>query len=151
MTVADPYLEMRSGPGRGFPVFHVVERGEAVRVDTRRTDWFRVVDADGREGWVHRDQMAETLLPAGAKLAINDPTREDFGSHSREVGLLLGDYGGANVLTVYGAYAFNQHLAAELALGHIMGNFSDSQSTIGVTRVHALNGASSRSCRWAPA
>ncbi len=136
VTVADPYLEMRTGPGRGFPVFHVVERGEPVRVDTRRTDWFRVVDADGREGWVHRDQMAETLMPGGAKLAINDPTREDFGSHRREAGLLLGDYGGANVLTLYGAYSFNEHLAAELALAHIMGNFSDGQyATIGVTHV----------------
>jgi hypothetical protein len=136
VSVADPYLEMRTGPGRGFPVFHVVERGESVRIDVRRTDWFRVLDADGREGWVHRDQMAETLLPAGEKLAIIDPAREDFGEHRREAGLLLGDYGGANVLTLYGAYGFNQHLAAEIALGHIMGNFSDGQyATIGITHV----------------
>jgi hypothetical protein len=136
VTVADPYLELRTGPGRGFPVFHVVERGETVRVETRRTDWFQVVDTDGREGWVHKGQMAETLLPAGVKLAIEDPAREDFGTHRREVGLMLGDYGGANVVTVYGAYAFNEHLAAELALGHILGNFSDGQyATIGVTHV----------------
>ena len=136
VTVADPFLELRTGPGRGFPVFHVVERGETVRVETRRTDWFQVIDADGREGWVHKAQIAETLLPAGVKLAIDDPAREDFGTHRREVGLLLGDYGGANVVTVYGAYTFNEHLAAELALAHILGNFSDGQyATIGVTHV----------------
>ncbi len=136
VTVADPYLELRTGPGRGYPVFHVVERGETVQVETRRTDWFQVVDAGGREGWVHKAQMAETLLPAGVKLAIEDPAREDFGTHRREAGLLLGDYGGANVVTVYGAYAFNEHLAAELALSHILGNFSDGQyATIGVTHV----------------
>ena len=28
VTVADPYLEMRTGPGRGYPIFHVIERGE---------------------------------------------------------------------------------------------------------------------------
>ena len=61
---------------------------------------------------------------------------EDFGTHRREAGLLLGDYGGANVVTVYGAYAFNEHLAAELAISHILGNFSDGQyATIGVTHV----------------
>jgi len=136
VTVADPFLELRTGPGRGFPVFHVVERGETVRVDARRTDWFQVVDADGREGWVHKAQMAETLLPAGVKLEIDDPAREDFGTHRREAGLLLGDYGGANVVSVYGAWAFNEHLAAELALSHILGNFSDGQYvTIGVTHV----------------
>ena len=136
VTVADPFLELRTGPGRGFPVFHVVERGETVRVDVRRTDWFQVVDADGRQGWVHKAQMAETLLPAGVKLEFDDPAREDFGTHRREAGLLLGDYGGANVVTVYGAWAFNEHLAAELALSHILGNFSDGQYvTIGVTHV----------------
>jgi hypothetical protein len=136
VTVADPFLELRTGPGRGFPVFHVVERGETVRVDVRRTDWFQVADADGRQGWVHKAQMAETLLPAGVKLEFDDPAREDFGTHRREVGLLLGDYGGANVVTVYGAWGFNEHLAAELALSHILGNFSDGQYvTIGVTHV----------------
>ena len=136
VTVADPFLELRTGPGRGYPVFQVVERGETVRVDARRTDWFRVVDPDGREGWVHKTQMAETLLPAGVKLEFDDPAREDFGTHRREAGLLLGDYGGANVVTLYGAWAFNEHLAAELGLAHILGNFSDGQYvTIGVTHV----------------
>ncbi|HET8690592.1 MAG TPA: SH3 domain-containing protein [Steroidobacteraceae bacterium] len=136
VSVADPYLELRTGPGRGFPVFHVVERGEAVEVEARRTDWFKVKDASGREGWVHKAQMAETLVATGVKLEIDDPGREDFGTHRREVGLLVGDYGGANVVTVYGAYAFNEHLAAELALAHILGNFSDGQyATIGLTHV----------------
>ena len=136
VTVADPFLELRTGPGRGFPVFHVVERGESVQVETRRTDWFQVIDASGREGWVHKSQMAETLMPAGVKMEIDDPGREDFGSHRREVGLLVGDYGGANVVTVYGSYAFNEHLAGEVALSHLLGNFSDGQyATIGVTHV----------------
>lgn len=136
VTVADPYLELRTGPGRGFPIVHVVERGEKVRVLKRRTDWFEVQDADGREGWVHRKQMAETLVPAGERMEIDDPAREDFGAHRREVGLLIGDYGGANVVTAYGAYAFNEHLAGELALSHILGNFSDGQiATLGVTHV----------------
>jgi hypothetical protein len=136
VTVADPYLELRTGPGRGFPVFHVVERGESVVVEKRRTDWFQVTDAGKREGWVHRSQMTETLLPAGVKMEIDDPSREDFGAHRREAGLLLGDYGGANVVTVYGSYAFNEHLAGELVLAHILGNFSDGQyATVGVTHV----------------
>ncbi|MGQ0383748.1 MAG: SH3 domain-containing protein [Gammaproteobacteria bacterium] len=136
VIVVDPYLELRTGPGRGFPIVHVVERGERVRVLKRRTDWFHVRDADGREGWVHRSQMLETLVPAGTRLEIDDPAREDFVAHRREVGLLLGDFGGANVITAYGAYAFNAHLSGEFAVAHILGNFSDGQyATIGVTHV----------------
>jgi Bacterial SH3 domain/Outer membrane protein beta-barrel domain len=136
VTVADPFLEMRTGPGRAFPVVNVVERGEKVQVEKRRTDWFQVIDENGREGWVHKGQMVETLVPAGVKMEIDDPSREDFGTHRREVGLLVGDYGGSNVVTAYGAYTFNEHLAAELAVSHLLGNFSDGQYlTVGVTHV----------------
>ncbi|HEY7752980.1 MAG TPA: SH3 domain-containing protein [Steroidobacteraceae bacterium] len=136
VIVVDPYLEMRTGPGRGFPIVHVVERGERVRVLKRRTDWFQVQDADGREGWVHRSQMLETLVPAGTRMEIDDPAREDFTAHRREVGLLIGDFGGANVITAYGAYAFNAHLSGELAVSQILGNFSDGEAAaLGVTHV----------------
>ena len=136
VIVADPFLELRTGPGRGFPIVHVVERGDQVRVLKRRTDWFHVQDADGREGWVHRSQMAETLVPAGARLQIDDPAREDFGAHRREVGLLVGDFEGSNVITAYGAYAFNEHLAGELAVSQLLGNYSDGlMATLGVTHV----------------
>ena len=47
VSVADPYLEMHTGPGRGYPVFHVVDRGEDVAILLRRTDWFKIRAADG--------------------------------------------------------------------------------------------------------
>ena len=40
LTVADPYIELHTGPGRGYPVFFVAERGEQIEVIMRRTDWF---------------------------------------------------------------------------------------------------------------
>ena len=42
VTVDDPYLEMHTGPGVGYPVFNVVDRGEIVEIVMRRTDWFLV-------------------------------------------------------------------------------------------------------------
>ncbi len=136
VIVVDPYLELRTGPGRGYPIVQVVPRGETVRILKRRTDWFRIRDASGREGWVHRSQVAETLVPAGTRLEIEDPAREDFGAHRREVGVLLGNFGGANLITAYGAYAFNAHLSGELVLSHLLGSFSDGQiAAIGVSHV----------------
>jgi hypothetical protein len=136
VTVADPFLELRTGPGRGYPVTQVVKRGEAVTIEKRRTDWFKVVDADGRSGWVHRSGMLATLNEAGEPLPIDDPGREDFGEHRRELGVLAGDFEGANVITLYGAWAFNPHLSAELRLSQILGSFSDGEmATIGLTHV----------------
>ncbi len=66
VVVADPYLEMHTGPGRGYPVFHVVDRGESVDIVKQRTDWFLVRDADGDEGWVNQSQMEQLAALGGS-------------------------------------------------------------------------------------
>ena len=136
VTVAEPFLELRTGPGRGYPVTQVVPRGRSVIIEKRRTDWFKLVDADGRSGWAHRAAMLATLTEAGAAPPIDDPRREDFGEHRRELGVLAGDFSGANVITAYGAYAFNAQLSAELRVSQLLGSFSDGQiATLGLAHV----------------
>jgi uncharacterized protein YgiM (DUF1202 family) len=55
LVVTDPYLEMHSGPGRGFPIVYVIGRDELVTVLYSRTDWYKVRSLHGNEGWVRRD------------------------------------------------------------------------------------------------
>lgn len=62
VDVADAYLELHTGPGRGYPVTRVFARGEHVQVVKRRTDWYLLRDDRGREGWAKRREMAATLL-----------------------------------------------------------------------------------------
>ena len=57
LQVADPFLEVHTGPGRGYPVFYVVEKGQWVVVEFRRTDWYRVRAEGGQTGWVPRKQL----------------------------------------------------------------------------------------------
>ena len=51
LVVTAPYLEMHSGPGRGYPVIYVIGRDEIVTVLFSRTDWYKVRAAHGEEGW----------------------------------------------------------------------------------------------------
>ena len=51
-VVADPFIELHTGPGRGYPVFHVVDRGESVQIVKQRTSWYLVRTDRGIEGWV---------------------------------------------------------------------------------------------------
>ena len=125
VTVADPYLEMRTGPGVGYPKFHVVDRGETVDILKRRTDWFLVRSSDGREGWVDRVQMQLTLQPSGQRIEFSTPGLADFTNSRWEAGVLAGDFGGANILSVYGAYSLNPHVGIEAWGSQILGNFSN--------------------------
>jgi SH3-like domain-containing protein len=124
-VVAEPFLELHTGPGRGFPVFHVVDRGEQIDVLKRRTDWFQVRTNKGVEGWVKLDQMAGTLDTAGRPTALDDPTEDDYAGRRWEVGLQMGDLDGANVISLYGGYHFTRNLSAELQVGDISGDYSN--------------------------
>lgn len=124
VVVSDPYLELHTGPGRGYPVFYVIDRGATVTVLKRRTDWFKVRNDRGREGWVSRAEILATLGLKGDPLDLREPSRGDFASRRWEAGVMAGDFGGASILSLYGAYAFSDSLAVELTGSHVLGNFS---------------------------
>jgi uncharacterized protein YgiM (DUF1202 family) len=125
VRIADPYIEMRSGPGRGYPVFHVEERGAWIEVLKRKTDWFKIRTGSGKEGWVARHQIERTLTPAGDRAEIRDATMQEFAQHRWEMGLMGGDFEGADVMTLYGGFSFTPNLSIEASLSRAFADFSD--------------------------
>jgi hypothetical protein len=125
VAVADPYLEMHTGPGRGYPIFHVVDRGETVEIVMQRTDWYLVRDADGDEGWVDQGQMELTLTRDGSEFDVERASLADFTNAKWELGVLAGDFGGANIVSLYGGYSLNPNVSIEVWGSQILGNFSN--------------------------
>ena len=125
VAVADPYLEMHNGPGRGYPKFYVVDRGETVEIIKRKTDWFLVRAANGKEGWVDRAQMQATLQDDGSETTFANAVQNDFTNAKWEAGILAGDFGGANIISLYGGYSLNPNVAIEVWGSQILGNFSN--------------------------
>ena len=126
VQVADPYIELHTGPGRGYPIFFVVDRGDWVEILKRRTDsWFKVRTGSGKEGWVRRRQMEQTLTVTGEATHFVDSGSGDFAERRWEVGAMGGRFKGNDVMTVYGGFAFTPNLSAELAGSKIFGDFSD--------------------------
>ena len=125
VAVADPYLEMHTGPGRGYPIFHVVDRGETVQVVRRKTDWFKVRAPDGKEGWVAKAQMELTLEEDGTELDFEVIDIDDFTNAKWEFGVLAGDFGGANSVALYGGYSLTPQVSVEVWGSQILGNFSN--------------------------
>ena len=125
VVVAEPYMEMHTGAGRGYPVFHVVDRGDEVEVIKRRTDWFLVRTRRGKEGWVSRDEMELTETTWGEKTMFADAAIGDFSRRRWEAGVMAGDFEGADLVTVYAGYALTQNFSAELSVSQAFGDYSD--------------------------
>ena len=125
VIVAEPFVELRTGPGRGYPIFHIVERDELLTLIKKKTQWFKVRSNKGREGWVHEDNMQKTLLTKDENFQAGTSSQEEFIHRDWEFGVLGGDFGGATSLTLYGGWNFTQNLSTELAVSQALGNVSD--------------------------
>jgi len=126
VQVSDPYMELHTGPGRNYPVFFVIERGEWVKILKRKTRWFKVRATTGKEGWVAREQMEQTLTIWGEKMHLKEATKRDFAQRRWELGALYGNFDGADAISMYGAYGFSRNLSVELSVAQVLGDFSDS-------------------------
>jgi uncharacterized protein YgiM (DUF1202 family) len=126
VKIADPYIEMHTGPGGGYPIFHVMERGAFIEIISRRTNWFKVNNLKGKTGWVYFDQLSRTLSANGNPVKFTEVTQDDFADRDWEWGVMVGDFGGAPSLTTYGSYMFNQGFATEASISQSIGDISSS-------------------------
>jgi hypothetical protein len=135
--VHEPYLELHTGPGRGYPVFQVVERGASVDVLKRRTEWFKVRTERGVEGWAAQRDMLRTVLADGSPFTFDVGDRAGFSAHRFEAGAFLyGDFGGASEISAYTSVLLTANLAIELSVGEFLGsNANGTTGDLGLTHV----------------
>lgn len=126
VIVADPYLEMHTGPASGYPITHVIERGKQIKILKRKTDWFKIQTSKGKEGWVHISELSQTLTLDGKKTSFRNSNIEDFRKRDWEIGLMSGNFDGAASLTLFGNYYLNSTLSTEISFTQAIGNFSSS-------------------------
>ena len=145
LFVKEPYLELHTGPGRGYPVFHAVARDESVDVLFRRTDWFKVRTERGVEGWASQADMLKTVMADGTPFKFDLGDLAGFGSHRYELGVFAGAYGGANLISAYWSRSLNPQLAVEATAGQFLGRFSNGETgDLGLTHVISPDS------RWSP-
>ncbi|WP_245876372.1 SH3 domain-containing protein [Caldimonas caldifontis] len=124
VQVADPYIEFRTGPGRGYPIFHVVDRHEWIAITLRQTDWYQVRAENGKEGWVHRRQLERTLTAAGSERTFRDIVLDDYLSRRLLAGGSWGRFDGEPMLKLTAAYRLSTSLSLEGHVGQVQGTFS---------------------------
>lgn len=133
VEVSSTYINVHTGPGRGYPIYYIVEKGEAITLLKQRTDWVKIQTRRDRQGWVSVSDLAETRNANGDMPAVARASEDDYQSRRWELGFAHGDFDGADSLTASLGYRFTEHLTVELRAGQNTGEFSDSRiATLGL-------------------
>lgn len=115
VEIVEPYIDLRTGPGRGYPVFYIAERGEWIEVIKRRTDWIKIRTERDKVGWVHRDDLEKTVKASGDYVKFRKETYEGYLERTFELGYMAGAYDTRfDLQSIYGAYRFAENLSLEL-------------------------------------
>lgn len=124
VQITDPYIELRTGPGRGYPIFFVAARQEWITIELRFTDWYKVRTTGGKLGWVHRRQLETTLTEAGASKSFRDIALDDYLSRRVQLGAAIGRFEREPMLKFWTSYRLSDTLSIEGTLGQVQGIFS---------------------------
>lgn len=127
VQVVESYVGLHTGPGRGFPVAQVVERGERIDILLRRTDWFKVRTLRGKEGWVARVDIESMLGQDGEPVRLRDIVYEDYRSRRYEAGFAGGLLENDTILMVRAGYRLHENLTGEFTIAQASGDFSSTQ------------------------
>ena len=140
VVVSDPFIEMHTGPGRGYPIFYVAGQGDEVTSLKRKTDWFKVRLPRGthqvREGWVHIDQMRHTLDLDGNEIEFPNYGVDDFANRRWVTGIGGGDLDGANTVSAYLGFHLNPYISLQTEATQILADYSDGWMVNGGIYMH---------------
>lgn len=124
VQVTDPYIELRTGPGRGYPVFFVVARSDWITIELRHTDWFKVRTEGGKIGWANREQLETTLTAGGGRKTFRDLAVDDYLRRRVDLGAAWGLFNSEPMLKVWLGYKLSDTLSAEATVGQVQGTYS---------------------------
>ena len=124
VRITDPYIELRTGAGRGYPVFFVAARDEWITIELRHTDWYKVRTSGGKVGWVSRAQLQTTLTEAGVAKGFRDLAVDDYLVRRLDLGAAWGLFDSEPMLKVWSSYKLSDTLSVEAAIGQVQGTYA---------------------------
>lgn len=116
------YIDVHTGPGRGYPVFHVIRQDDEVTVLQQRADWYQVQGRRGEVGWVPRERLRDLIA-----LDKGDTTLD---WRRRVVGINVGQFGSDNAVGLVLGYRLVPAIQADIAVNQAGGRYSDSRIAV---------------------
>lgn len=122
--VNSAYLELRSGPGRGFPIIFSLKNNERLSILSRKTQWIEVISQDDNKGWMHENKLPQLSLNK-QQVSFQPLDHNAYREKTLELGFYTGGVsGGSNkntpLIALSGAWQFTENYALEATLNHIV-------------------------------
>ena len=124
LALSEPFVNLHTGPGRGYPVFHVAARGEVVQLLLAHTGWVKLRLSTGIEGWAPRDALQGTLQAAGVAPGAFDRWAEAYLRGRLEAGAAWGRFQRQPMLKLGLRYGLSEAIALQAVAGQVQGLYS---------------------------
>lgn len=122
VQVQQTIIELRSGPGRTFPVVNVALPDDWLIIEQQQTQWLQVVTERQNRGWMAVEALPQTRTAAGLS---GQPLAEHLVGSPWMGAVTLGDFGGASLLGILLGYQWNDYLLSELVVQQSLGDFAE--------------------------
>lgn len=125
LTIEASYIELHSGPGIGYPILNVIEKGELIEILVKRTSWIKVKDQRNNIGWLNENDLVG-LTNQGNAIEQSTFTLTDFQNRDYEIGVMYGEFDDSNFYNMHLGYRLSTVFNTEISIGKALGNISDS-------------------------
>ncbi|MDX1693301.1 MAG: SH3 domain-containing protein [Ketobacteraceae bacterium] len=119
LVVVEPFIELHTGAGRGYPIHFVIEQGEEVALIKRRTNWYKVRSDEGKEGWVEASQLGRTLQPSGLPADLPSVGHGEYLKSRWRIGFTTGQLEAADAYSIIVGYRPFSYLGVEAEAGEV--------------------------------
>jgi hypothetical protein len=122
LQVQQKTIELRTGPGRAFPVINVALSGDWLIIQQQQTQWVQVSTDRQNKGWISVIDLQHLRTMDGLS---GQPLATHLVGSPWIGAVTLGDFGGAHLLGVLLGYQWNDYLVSEWVVQQSLGDFAE--------------------------
>ena len=127
LEVNAPFIDIHSGPGGEFPIFHVLAKGEIFTVMKQRTNWYKIQTENNKEGWINTASMESSVLTNGSRIQIGSGTFDGYLDRDFELIVQGGVLDSVTAMSLGASWVWTKNLAVEATYTQALGNFADNK------------------------
>ncbi|MEK6750430.1 MAG: SH3 domain-containing protein [Pseudomonadota bacterium] len=124
VTIEQAYVDLHTGPGAGYPVYTVVERGGRVVVLAEQGDWYKVQSERRQVGWLANTALAQARVSATPRVTFAAAEQVYHASRSYVLGVTSGKFGRDLMYGLSGSYHIVKGLHIDTSLAQSAGMYS---------------------------